>query len=149
MPKIPKVIAASDTRSLTDFLHWLDDVLETLRILNNSHRPWPKQATRFHYWQSSICHPAWTNLRDKRDTPDHERARAFADPQSSTMKISIVDQGSPRQRFPQSRLDQFEESYRKAYENGDLDAIFEFARESREALRSQWAVGILTAWRLA
>lgn len=143
-------VAASEARSLTDFLQWLDDVLETLRILNKNYRPWPKGATRFQYWDSLICRTAWINLRDKRDTPDHDRARALStDPQSSTMKISLVDHDSPRHRVPRSWLEQFEESYRKDYEAGDLDAIFEFARDNREVFRSQWAVGILTDWRLA
>lgn len=45
-------------------------------------------------------------------------------------------------------MEDFESSYKAAHELGDPRAIFEFAKDNREALKREWVVSQLVSWRL-
>lgn len=46
-------------------------------------------------------------------------------------------------------MEDFESAYKAAHENGDPHAIFEFAKDNREALNREWVVSQLVKWRLS
>ena len=80
---------------------------------------WPKGVKRFTYFKSEVC---W-NLTRPDDTDYFDRL--------------TID------------MDEFESSYKTAHEKGDNKAIFDFAKNNREALNRPWIIRQLVEWRLS
>jgi hypothetical protein len=130
-------------RSPEDFLRWLDDVLAVIRLYVDERRPLPKGVTRFGYFHSVVTYEAWLNLEPQA----YDRILAFEDPKRSAMRVAVAEDIPPTHKVPPSARELFEVLYRKAHEGGDPTAIFEFARDDREALKASWVVEQLLAWR--
>lgn len=46
-------------------------------------------------------------------------------------------------------MEDYESAYKTAHESGDTNAIFEFAKDNREALSRDWVISQLVKWRLS
>lgn len=136
--------ASSPRRTPEQFEQWLARTLQIYQKIVDQGLPWPMRATRFEYWYSEVVSPAWENV----DPAAYRRIRALEDPRHSAMRVAVADLDNHKHVSPPSWQEQFEENYRVAHKKGDVEAIFEFAREDREALQAPWVVDQLIAWRL-
>ncbi len=127
---------------------WLQDVLAIFTQYVDENRAWPKGAKRFGYLYSEVTAPAYRKL----DQKGSELMLAFEHPRDSARRISLAKESQKTASVgPPSTLEQLEAPYRTAHEvenPENPEAIFEWARDSYEALMAPWVARQLVEWRL-
>jgi len=138
------------------YAEWLADIAARLEMFVEQQRPWPKGAKRFEYlYVDSLVKAAWERIdpvfrqrRTEFENPADAHHPNEPDPKHKGRVIARSEQPvTPAKDAPPTWLEQFKASYADPFREGDVEAIFEFASDSYEALREPWVIEQLVQWR--
>ncbi|MEE8302373.1 MAG: hypothetical protein V3S24_08060 [Candidatus Tectomicrobia bacterium] len=132
-------------RTKEHYEQWLRFCLEAIENYIENGWMLPIGIKEFEYWSSDpIVRLAWQHLEPQ----NVARAQAFEQPSNAgkgTMRVATDPDFVPPRR--PAHEEQISESYRQAYEDGDVKAIFEYAQDDRDALKADWVTDVLVKWR--